>query len=72
MIKICLLKNKIILSENNTDSQIHPIRHNVTTDHNTATQNLKKMASQKMYKTLDHILTGQPALGLIRRKLGDT
>ncbi len=41
MIKICLLKNKLIPNEHNTDSR-KSIHHNLTTDHNAATQNQKK------------------------------
>ncbi len=46
MIKICLLKNKLIPNENNTDSR-KSIHHNVTTDHNATMKNQKKTASQK-------------------------
>ncbi len=41
MIKICLLKNKLIPNENNTDSRKF-IRHYVAADHNATTQNQKK------------------------------
>ncbi len=41
MIKICLLKNKLILNEHNTDSR-KSIQHNVTTDHSATMQNQKK------------------------------
>ncbi len=41
MIKICLLNNKLISNEHNTDSRKF-IHHNVTTDHNATMENQKK------------------------------
>ncbi len=50
-IKICLLKNKLIPNEKNTDSRKF-IHHNVTTDHNATTQNRKKNClPEDVYKT---------------------
>ncbi len=46
IINICLLKNKLILNEHNTDSR-KPIHHNVTTDHDATMQNQKKLPPRR-------------------------